>query len=155
MSTTTTTRHPSRTYDTQIESTAIKSVQQPQSDTGHDRTPHLNRLACSRLLGAREVKPDMAEGMLPPWLRAVALVTEPDVLTHLLSLLQDWADSHRGRPRVVVDMWTDREHGPLHAVVLMGCVIFSYFGSLACIFPGTKLPLDHRPKTATWPSSSP
>lgn len=34
-----------------------------------------NRLACSRLLGAREVKPDMAEGMLPASLRAVAVAT--------------------------------------------------------------------------------
>lgn len=84
--------------------------------------PPQNRLACSRLLGAREIKPDMAEGMLPAWLRAVALVTEPDVLARLLSLLQNWADPHRGRPRVLVDMWTDREHGPLHAAVLMGCV---------------------------------
>lgn len=47
---------------------------------------------------------------------------EPDVLARLLSLLQNWADSHRGRPRVALDLWTDPAEDIATAAVLMGCV---------------------------------
>lgn len=68
------------------------------------------------------MKPDMAEGMLPAWLRAMAVVVEPDVLARLLALLQNWADSHRGHPRVALDLWTDPAEDVATAAVLMGCV---------------------------------